>query len=77
MATCARRPTSPSAPSREAVAAFRDAAVALGAEVLHEPRVWPEYHAGYYGAFVRDPDGNNVEAVHHTFGSSGYSGEAR
>jgi catechol 2,3-dioxygenase-like lactoylglutathione lyase family enzyme len=57
------------APSREAVVAFRDAAVALGAEVLHEPKEWPEYHAGYYGAFVRDPDGNNVEAVHHTFGA--------
>ena len=55
------------APSREAVVAFRDAAVALGAEVLHEPKVWPEYHPGYYGTFVRDPDGNNVEAVHHTF----------
>jgi len=26
---------------------------------------WPEYHPGYYGAFVRDPDGNNVEAVCH------------
>src|SRR5215212_5283992 len=37
------------------------------APVLHEPRVWPEYHPGYFGAFVRDPDGNNVEAVHHTF----------
>jgi catechol 2,3-dioxygenase-like lactoylglutathione lyase family enzyme len=55
------------APDREAVQAFRDAAVAHGAEVLHEPRVWPEYHPGYFGAFVRDPDGNNVEAVHHTF----------
>jgi catechol 2,3-dioxygenase-like lactoylglutathione lyase family enzyme len=53
------------APSRAAVRAFFDAAVATGAEVLHEPRVWPEYHAGYYGAFVRDPDGNNVEAVCH------------
>lgn len=53
------------APSRAAVDAFRDAAVAQGAEVLHEPRVWPEYHATYYGAFVRDPDGNNVEAVCH------------
>ena len=53
------------APSREAVLAFRDAAVELGAEVLHEPREWPEYHPGYFGAFVRDPDGNNVEAVHH------------
>ncbi len=42
------------------------AAVAAGAEVLHEPRVHPEYHEHYYGAFVRDPDGNNVEAVCHT-----------
>ena len=55
------------ASDREAVRAFRDAAVTYGAELLHEPRWWPEYHPGYYGAFVRDPDGNNVEAVHHTF----------
>lgn len=55
------------APSRDAVDAFREAAVALNAEVLHEPRLWPEYHAGYYAAFVRDPDGTNIEAVHHTF----------
>jgi catechol 2,3-dioxygenase-like lactoylglutathione lyase family enzyme len=47
------------------VRAFFDAAVSLGAEVLHEPRAWPEYHENYYGAFVRDPDGNNVEAVCH------------
>ena len=47
------------------VRAFHAAAVELGAEVLHEPRMWPEYHHGYYGAFVRDPDGNNVEAVCH------------
>ena len=53
------------APDRAAVRAFFDAAVATGAEVLHEPRVFPEYHATYYGAFVRDPDGNNVEAVCH------------
>jgi catechol 2,3-dioxygenase-like lactoylglutathione lyase family enzyme len=53
------------APDRAAVHAFFDAAVAAGAEVLHEPRLWPEYHPGYYGAFVRDPDGNNVEAVCH------------
>ncbi len=52
-------------PDRPAVAAFFDAAVAAGAEVLHEPRVWPEYHPNYFGAFVRDPDGNNVEAVCH------------
>jgi catechol 2,3-dioxygenase-like lactoylglutathione lyase family enzyme len=54
------------APDRAAVRAFFDAAVSGGAAVLYEPRVWPEYHPGYYGAFVRDPDGNNVEAVCHT-----------
>ena len=54
-----------SAPDRPAVQAFFDAAVARGAEVLHEPRLWPEYHDAYYAAFVRDPDGNNVEAVCH------------
>jgi catechol 2,3-dioxygenase-like lactoylglutathione lyase family enzyme len=53
------------APDRAAVRAFFEAATARGAEVLHEPRLWPEYHATYYGAFVRDPDGNNVEAVCH------------
>ena len=53
------------AADRAAVRAFFEAAVTLGAEVLHEPRVWPEYHPSYYGAFVRDPDGNNVEAVCH------------
>jgi catechol 2,3-dioxygenase-like lactoylglutathione lyase family enzyme len=51
------------APSREAVREFFAAAVAAGAEVLHEPKLWPEYDESYYGAFVRDPDGNNVEAV--------------
>jgi catechol 2,3-dioxygenase-like lactoylglutathione lyase family enzyme len=53
------------AADRATVRAFFDAAVASGAEVLHEPRLWPEYHPDYYGAFVRDPDGNNVEAVCH------------
>ena len=53
------------APDRATVRAFFDAAVEAGAEVLHAPRVWPEYHEHYYGAFVRDPDGNNVEAVSH------------
>jgi catechol 2,3-dioxygenase-like lactoylglutathione lyase family enzyme len=54
------------APDRETVDAFFDAAVDAGAEVLYEPRMWPEYHPGYYGGFVRDPDGNNVEAVCHS-----------
>jgi catechol 2,3-dioxygenase-like lactoylglutathione lyase family enzyme len=55
-----------SATSRGAVQSFFAAAVSAGAEVLHEPRLWPEYHPSYYGAFVRDPDGNNVEAVCHS-----------
>ena len=55
----------------EAVQAFFHAALALGAEPLHEPRLWPEYHENYYGAFVRDPDGNNVEAVFHGGGPRG------
>jgi len=55
-----------SAESADAVRAFFEAAVAQGAEVLHEPRHFPEYHDHYFGAFVRDPDGNNVEAVCHT-----------
>jgi catechol 2,3-dioxygenase-like lactoylglutathione lyase family enzyme len=54
------------APDRAAVLAFFETAKAAGAEVLHEPRVWPEYHPNYFGAFVRDPDGNNVEAVCHS-----------
>ncbi|WP_434743014.1 VOC family protein [Micromonospora sp. SH-82] len=54
-----------SASTRAAVQAFHDAAVAAGAEVLHAPRFWPEYHPTYFGAFVRDPDGHNVEAVCH------------
>jgi catechol 2,3-dioxygenase-like lactoylglutathione lyase family enzyme len=49
----------------DAVTAFYEAAVETGAESLHAPRLWPEYHPGYFGAFVRDPDGNNVEAVFH------------
>jgi catechol 2,3-dioxygenase-like lactoylglutathione lyase family enzyme len=51
---------------RAAVRSFFDAAVRAGADVLHEPRLWPEYDPDYYGAFVRDPDGNNVEAVCRT-----------
>ena len=55
------------APSRQAVDDVYAAAQSDGAEILHAPRIWPEYHPGYYGVFFRDPDGNNVEAVHHTF----------
>jgi catechol 2,3-dioxygenase-like lactoylglutathione lyase family enzyme len=52
-----------SAPDRASVRTFFEAATASGAEVLHPPRLRPEYDDSYYGAFVRDPDGNNVEAV--------------
>jgi catechol 2,3-dioxygenase-like lactoylglutathione lyase family enzyme len=54
-----------------AVRAFHEAAVRLGAESLHAPRLWPEYHPGYFGAFVRDPDGHNAEAVCHRAAGSG------
>ena len=37
----------------------------LPAAVPTVPRVWPEYHENYFGAFMSDPDGNNVEAVSH------------
>ena len=53
------------APDRATVQRFHEAAVGAGAAVLHEPREFPEYHPSYFGAFVRDPDGNNVEAVCH------------
>jgi hypothetical protein len=45
------------------VRAFHRAAVTIGAEVLHEPRLFPEYGEHYFGAFVRDLDGHNIEAV--------------
>jgi len=52
------------AESREAVDAFF-AAMAHGGREKQAPGLRPEYHAGYYAAYVWDPDGNNVEAVHH------------
>lgn len=54
-----------SAPDRAAIDAVHEAAVRRGVEVLHAPRVWPEYHPGYYAVFLRDLDANNVEAVCH------------
>jgi catechol 2,3-dioxygenase-like lactoylglutathione lyase family enzyme len=55
-----------SAPSREAVNRFHAAALEAGGRDNGAPGLRPEYHEGYYGAYVFDPDGNNVEAVHHT-----------
>ena len=38
-------------------------AVAIGAEVLHPPRLFPEYHPGYYATFFLDPDGFRIEVA--------------
>lgn len=48
--------------SRAEVDAFWEAALAAGAAPDGGPGLRPEYHAGYYGCFVRDPDGHKVEA---------------
>lgn len=47
------------------VDAFHAAALAAGGHDNGAPGLRPEYHPGYYGAFVTDPDGNNIEAVFH------------
>ena len=53
------------AESREQVRAFYQAALAAGGTDNGPPGVRAMYHPNYYGAFVRDLDGNNVEAVCH------------
>jgi catechol 2,3-dioxygenase-like lactoylglutathione lyase family enzyme len=50
---------------REQVDAFYAAALAAGGRDNGSPGLRPEYSSGYYGAFVLDPDGHNIEAVHH------------
>ena len=50
------------------VDAFHAAALAAGGTDNGAPGQRPIYHPGYYGAFVLDPDGNNVEAVNHRAG---------
>lgn len=54
-----------SAPNRATVAAFYKAAMAAGGRDNGAPGLRTQYHANYYGAFVHDPDGNNIEAVCH------------
>ena len=51
--------------SRADVDAFYKAAIAAGGKDNGVPGLRPHYHANYYGAFVFDPDGNNIEAVCH------------
>lgn len=50
------------APSRAAVRAFHAAALLYGGEDEGKPGLRP-YHADFYGAYVRDPDGNKLSAV--------------
>ncbi len=52
--------------SRSEVDGFHVAALAAGGRDHGAPGPRPEYHPHYYGAFVLDPDGHNVEAVVHT-----------
>ena len=54
------------AADRATVAAFHAAALAAGGCDNGAPGLRPQYRPDYYGAFVLDPDGNNVEAVCHT-----------
>jgi catechol 2,3-dioxygenase-like lactoylglutathione lyase family enzyme len=51
--------------SRAAVDAFYKEAIAAGGRDNGAPGLRPQYHANYYGAFVLDPDGHNIEAVCH------------
>jgi catechol 2,3-dioxygenase-like lactoylglutathione lyase family enzyme len=53
------------AKERDAVKAFHAAALPAGGKDNGKPGLRPEYHANYYGGFVKDPDGNNIEAVCH------------
>jgi catechol 2,3-dioxygenase-like lactoylglutathione lyase family enzyme len=53
------------ADSREVVDAFYQAAMAAGGTDNGPPGLRPHYHASYYGAFVLDPDGHNIEACCH------------
>ena len=53
------------APDRATVDAFHKAALAAGGTDNGEPGVREHYHPTYYAAFVKDPDGNNIEAVTH------------
>jgi catechol 2,3-dioxygenase-like lactoylglutathione lyase family enzyme len=53
------------APDRATVDRFHEEAIAAGGQDNGPPGIRPHYHANYYGAFVLDPDGHNIEAVCH------------
>ena len=54
------------AADRATVNRFHDEAIAAGGTDNGRPGLRPHYHPGYYGAFVLDPDGHNIEAVCHS-----------
>jgi catechol 2,3-dioxygenase-like lactoylglutathione lyase family enzyme len=63
------------ASSRAAVDAFHAAALAAGGQDNGGPGLRPHYHPNYYGAYVLDPDGHNIEAVcHDAPGAAGSEG---
>jgi catechol 2,3-dioxygenase-like lactoylglutathione lyase family enzyme len=49
--------------SHEEVDAVHAAVLAAGGEVLHAPKLWPQYHPAYYGTFFVDPDGFRIEVA--------------
>jgi catechol 2,3-dioxygenase-like lactoylglutathione lyase family enzyme len=51
------------APNTASIDAFHSAALKAGGTSDGTPGLRPEYHGGYYAAFIRDPDGNRIEAV--------------
>jgi catechol 2,3-dioxygenase-like lactoylglutathione lyase family enzyme len=53
------------AKGRQQVRAFYEAAIAAGGKDNGPPGLREQYHPNYYGAFVLDPDGHNIEAVCH------------
>lgn len=53
------------ATDRASVEAFHAAAIAAGAKDFGAPGIRAQYHPNYFGAFVLDPDGHNLEAVFH------------
>ena len=54
-----------SCPDRKIVDDFYSSAIEAGAKDNGPPGIRPKYHPNYYGAFILDPDGNNIEAVCH------------
>jgi catechol 2,3-dioxygenase-like lactoylglutathione lyase family enzyme len=53
------------AKTRASVQKFYEGALPAGGKDNGKPGLRPQYHANYYGGFVKDPDGNNIEAVCH------------